>query len=70
VRQPEPYRHGGAERYPAGGQANYYRWNYSGGGDGSGPSNVASKKQKPSPIPLVTAAPSSSAPPLSTGGSS
>jgi hypothetical protein len=51
VRQPDPYRHGVAERYPARGQANYYRRNYSGGGDGSGPSNVANKKQKPSPTP-------------------
>jgi hypothetical protein len=70
VRQLEPYRRGVAERYPARGQANYYRRTYSGGGDGSGPSNAASKKQKPSPTPLATAAPSSSAPPLSAGGSS
>jgi hypothetical protein len=70
VRQPEPYHRGVAERYPVRGQANYYRRNYSGGGDGSGPSNVANKKQKPSPTPLATAAPSSSAPPLSAGGSS
>jgi hypothetical protein len=70
VRQPDPYRRGVAERYPARGQANYYRRNYSGGGDSSGPSNVANKKQKPSPTPQATAAPSSSAPPMSAGGSS
>jgi hypothetical protein len=51
VRQPDPYRRGGAERYPACGQGNYYRRNYSGGGDGSGPSNATNKKQKPSPTP-------------------
>jgi hypothetical protein len=51
VRQPDPYRRGGAERYPAHGQANYYRRNYSGGGDSSGPSNTTNKKQKPSPTP-------------------
>jgi hypothetical protein len=51
VRQPDPYRRGGAERYPVHGQGNYYRRNYSGGGGGSGPSNATNKKQKPSPTP-------------------
>jgi hypothetical protein len=70
VRQPEPYHRGVAECYPASGQSNYYRRNQSGGSDGSGSSNYAKKKQKPLPKPLVTAAPSSLAPPLSAGGSS
>jgi hypothetical protein len=51
VRQPDPYHRGVAEHYPTRGQANYYHQNYSGGCDGSGPSNVANKKQKPSPTP-------------------
>jgi hypothetical protein len=67
VRQPEPYRRGVAERYPASGQPNYYHWNQSGGGDGSGPSNYAKKKQMPLPKPLAMAALTSSAPPLLAG---
>jgi hypothetical protein len=51
VWQLEPYRRGVAERYPTRGQANYYHRSYSGGGDGSGPSYAATKKQKPSPLP-------------------